>query len=101
MSKKFFLLKLDSCLSQVNMKIVRIHYNECYTGEANKWEASIEGNVKHERSSMKRASLSVSFKVFVYCFSAIVYMELFINIMYMLAHGAMTDIETIGNFFIQ
>jgi len=52
MSKKFFLLKLDSCLSQVNRKIVRIHYNECYTGEANKWEASIEGNVKHERSSM-------------------------------------------------
>ena len=71
-------LKIDVWIAPVNRKKIRICYNECY------------------RESVDL----VSFKVSIHCFSAVVHVELFINIMYVLPHGDMADIKTISNFFV-
>ena len=44
---------------------------------------------------------SVSFKIFVHGFGAVAYVELFINIVDVLAYRAMTNVKPLCNFFIK
>ena len=44
---------------------------------------------------------SVSFEIAVYGFRAVVYMQLFVNIVYVLAHRTMTNKKLRGNLLVQ